>query len=138
REAMFAARIAAPSSIERAEAAKDHAADAVPFAVAESKARVDAASDAERESAPRVLLGRGDERERVDPEVAIELAFGGDEPTGDRSEASVEIAVGEDHVALAKQRSEEAIACFDALAQEGVRDRVGLVYVVKVSDNAEE
>lgn len=101
---------------------------------------VDAPSDAASEGGALVCVEWFEEcGGGVDPEAAVELPVGRGEGVGDRVEGAADVGVrSEDVLRALDERVEEAVTCFEVLAQERFADGVGFVGVVEVPDDAEE
>jgi hypothetical protein len=76
----------------------------------------------------------------IEPEVTIDEAFGDSDVIDDRIERARRIVVvfGADGIAFADERLQQSIARGEALAQQGDADRIGLVAVMQVADDAEQ
>jgi hypothetical protein len=110
----------------------------MPLVAAECEAGMDSARAAARKIVTCGLLCRRNEQQGVEPEVPVELSISLHKLTSQCIETIAQLRLDEDRVAQGQQRSEEVITCCDALAQQTLRDRVGLVHMMDVAYDAEQ
>ena len=98
---------------------------------------MDAPGAAAREVVTLLLLYWGDVHERIEPEVAVELAVRFEEPEN-QGVKDVGLRAGQDLVALAAQRGQEVVLCLEAAVEQALRDGVSFVQMMEVAANAQE